>query len=86
VAEIAPGDQPSAELLSLFVAADRRGVGVATHLVEGLEGDVRRHGASTLEAVYMTGKSAVGAIERIFVKRGFPPPERMKVVLRFTSD
>lgn len=85
VAEIAPGDQ-AAELFSVFVVADHRGQGVATQLLEGLEHDLRRHGASRLDAVYMTGKPAIAAIERIFEKRGFPRPEQRKIVVRFTPE
>lgn len=86
IAEIAPGDQAAAELLSVFVVADWRGQGVATRLVEELEHDLRRHGASSLEATYMTGKPAIAAIERIFEKRGFQPPEQRKIVVRFTPE
>jgi GNAT superfamily N-acetyltransferase len=86
IAEIAPGERAVAELLSVFVVADRRGQGVGTQLIEGLEADLRRHGASILEAVYMTGKPAIAAIERIFAKRGFQPPEQRKIVVRFTPE
>jgi GNAT superfamily N-acetyltransferase len=86
IAEIAPGERAAAELLSLFVVADHRGQGVATKLIEGLEDDLRRYGASSLDAVYMTGKPAIPAVERIFQKRGFPPPEQRKIVVRFTPE
>lgn len=86
VAELAPGEAAAAELFSLFVTADHRAQGIGTRLVEGLEADLRRHGASRLDAVYMTGKSAIAAIERIFEKRGFAPPERRKIVVRFTPE
>jgi GNAT superfamily N-acetyltransferase len=86
IAEIAPGEQASAELFSVFVVVDHRGQGLATRLIEGLEDDLRRRGASSLNAVYMTGKPAIAAIERVFAKRGFPPPEQRKVVVRFTPE
>jgi GNAT superfamily N-acetyltransferase len=86
VAEIAAGEGAAAELFSVFVVADHRGQGVATRLVEGLEDDLRRKGASSLNAVYMTGRPAIAAIERIFEKRGFQPPEQRKIVVRFTPE
>lgn len=86
IAEISPGENPFAELFSVFVVADHRGQGIATQLIEGLENDLCRHGASSLTAVYMTGKPAIAIVERIFEKRGFPPPEQRKVVVRFTPE
>lgn len=86
VAEIAPGESAAAELFSVFVTADHRGQGIGTRLVDGLEADLQRHGASRLEAVYMTGKPAIAAVERIFEKRGFATPERRKIVVRFTPE
>jgi GNAT superfamily N-acetyltransferase len=86
VAEIAPGERSAAELFSVFVAPDHRGQGVATRLIEGLEDDLRRKGASSLNAVYMTGKPAIAVVEHIFEKRGFEPPEQRKIVVRFTPE
>jgi len=86
VAEIAAGDEAAAELLSVFVAAEYRDQGVATRLIAELEADLRRRGASSLNAVYMTGKAAVDVIERIFEKRRFTEPERRKIVVRFTPE
>lgn len=86
LAELAPGASAAAELFSLFVTADHRGQGIGTRLVEGLEADLGRHGAARLDAVYMTGKSAIAAIERIFEKRAFTPPDRRKIVVRFTPE
>lgn len=86
IGEIAAGEHPPAELFSVFVDANLRGQGIATQLVEGLEHDLRRHGASSLNAVYMTGKPAIPVIERVFEKRGFPPPEQRKIVVRFTPE
>lgn len=84
--EVSAGDGSAAELLSLFVAPEERNQEVATRLVQGLEHDLARQGVTTLNAVYMTGRASVDAIERIFVKRGFVPPERRTVVVRFTPE
>lgn len=86
LAELAPGDSASAELFSLFVIAGHRGQGIGTRLIEGMEADLRRRGAASLEAVYMTGRSAIASIERIFEKRAFSTPERRKIVVRFTPE
>ena len=74
------------ELLSLFTDASvrRRGVGVA--LVEAIEQAVAARHESRLEAVYMTGKADVTAIERIFARRGWHPPAMRTSTLRFTVD
>lgn len=86
VAEIAPGDGMPTELFSVFVAADARGRGVATTLIEHLEADVAAAGSSSLGAVYMTGKPSIPVIERVFEKRGFCAPVRRTVVVRFTPE
>jgi hypothetical protein len=39
-----------------------------------------------LEAVYMTGKADIAALERVFVKRGWQPPAMRTYTLRFTTD
>lgn len=85
LAEIA-ADGASAEILSLFVAADRRGQGLAAALVDGLERDLRASGVPRLEAVYMTGKPSIPAVERVFEKCGFDRPELRKIVVRFTPE
>src|SRR5690606_4415987 len=54
LAEIAPDGTPAAELLSLYVAQPARGQGLATMLVERLEGELRSQHVARLEAVYMT--------------------------------
>jgi GNAT superfamily N-acetyltransferase len=86
LAETAPGDAAGAEIYSLFVAAGYRGQGIGTRLVAGLEEELRAYGVSRVEAVYMTGKPAIAAVERIFEKCGFMPPEQRKIVVRFTPE
>lgn len=86
LAEHGAGGQSSVEVFSIFIAADHRGQGLATRLVQGLEDDVRRRGATSLVAVYMTGKPAIPIVERIFEKCGFASPVRRTVVVRFTPE
>jgi GNAT superfamily N-acetyltransferase len=75
-----------AEILSIFVAADRRNTGVATGLVRRLEEHLRANGVITLSAVYMTGTAGIPAIERVFEKAGWLPPETRAISVRFTPD
>src|SRR5262245_45904668 len=86
LAEMPTPQRLSAELLSMFVVAEHRGRGVATSLLEALEGDLARAGVGELIGIYMTGKPSIGAIERIFAKRGFTPPELRKIVVKYTPE
>lgn len=77
----------TAELLSMFVAAPFRGRGLATRLVECLEGAARSgHDVRELTGSYMTGKPSIPAVERVFEKRGFTPPKLRMIVLKFTPE
>ena len=80
---VEPGDGEP-ELLSVFVAPDHRGRGVATALVAAVEEALRARGAAAIEAVYMTGKPSISAVERIFEKRGWDAPTPRTVSVRFT--
>lgn len=73
-------------LLSLYVEASMRGRGVGTALVAALEDVMTGPLPTRLEAVYMTGKADVSAIERVFAKRGWQPPAMRTYTLRFTTD
>jgi GNAT superfamily N-acetyltransferase len=87
LAQIAAGHPSSAELLSMFVASDVRSQGIATRLLAGLEhAALVRHGVRQITGSYMTGKPTIPALERVFAKRGFSPPARRTVVLRFTPE
>lgn len=74
------------QVLSLFVVAAHRKQGVATRLILEIEKLMRGGGVSTLEAVYMSGKEGVPAVERILEKRGWPAPAVRTVTLRFTLE
>jgi GNAT superfamily N-acetyltransferase len=75
-----------AELLSLFVAEGYRGQGIGTELVERAEAEVARRGHDRLRVVYMTGKAAIEAVERVLAKRGWEEPQTRMVSVRFTVD
>ncbi len=79
-------DGASVELVSLFVAADMRGQGVATALLAALETGVAARGVQRITGTYMTSKPSIAALERVFVKRGFAPPVQRKVAVRFTPE
>jgi GNAT superfamily N-acetyltransferase len=72
------------ELLSLFVSSPYRGQGIATALVEAIEDTLRAGGATSVEAVYTTGKASIPAVERIFEKRGWETPAMRSLTVRFT--
>jgi len=80
------GDARSPELLSVFVQPRARGRGVATELVAAVVSAVRQRGFGELVAVYMTGKPAIPAFERVLEKCGFDAPEARTVTLRFTPE
>jgi GNAT superfamily N-acetyltransferase len=86
VAELPTAERPSAELLSVFVAEEKRGLGIATALIAGIEGDLARLGSTELTAVYMAGKPGIDALERVLQKRGFSPPQLRKVVVQATPE
>jgi hypothetical protein len=73
-------------LISVFVAPDFRGHGLATTLLAELEQDLVHMGVRRLTATYMTGKPSIPALERVFANRGFTPPVRRKVVVKFTPE
>jgi GNAT superfamily N-acetyltransferase len=72
------------ELLSVFVAAEHRREGMGTALVAAMEDAIRARGAKSLEAVYMTGKPSIAAMERIFEKRGWEAPAIRTLTVKFT--
>jgi GNAT superfamily N-acetyltransferase len=81
---LSPGAFP--EILSLFVRPQNRNQGVATALVASLETHLALRGCPRLEAVYMTGKPSVPAVERVFVKRGWDPPVPRTITVKFTPE
>lgn len=86
LAELAESAEKSAELLSVLVHPEHRNQGIATALVEHVEGEVRLRGLPELKAVYMTGKPSIPVMERVFWKRGFQAPQARTVTLRFTPE
>jgi GNAT superfamily N-acetyltransferase len=86
LAEVPLSSGPVPEILSLFVAPEKRKQGVATALVEALEQELRGHGCTRVEAVYMTGKPSVQAVERIFVKRHWEAPVPRTITVKFTPE
>jgi GNAT superfamily N-acetyltransferase len=78
-----PEDGPP-ELLSVYVRPADRGRGIATALVEAIENDLAASGFAEVEAVYMTGKPSLAAVERIFAKRGWAQPVLRTLAVRCT--
>jgi len=78
--------RPAAELLSIYVAQDLRDRGLGTTMVAALEEELASRGAPAIEAVYMSGKAGVEALERVFEKRGFGAPQLRKIVVQCTPE
>jgi hypothetical protein len=78
-----PADGPP-ELLSLFVAAERRHQGIGAALVEAMEAALAARGMTAVEAVYTTGKPSISFLERIFEARGWDAPALRTITVRFT--
>lgn len=73
-------------ILSVYVAPERRGLGIASRLFERLEQTVAAHGFDQLEAVYTSGRPSISQIERIFARRGWSPPRARSLVMRFSPQ
>jgi GNAT superfamily N-acetyltransferase len=85
VAELpARPEDGASELLSVFVAAEHRRQGIGTALVAAMEEALGARGAASVEAVYMTGKPSVAAMERIFEARGWESPALRTLTVKFT--
>jgi GNAT superfamily N-acetyltransferase len=74
------------EMLSLFVAPEWRGQGIATALVAALELLVARRGFDGIATVYSTGKPSIPAFERVLWKRGWLAPEHRTLSVRFAPE
>jgi GNAT superfamily N-acetyltransferase len=74
------------EMLSLFVAPDHRGRGVATDLVAHFEALLTKAGSTEVGCVFTTGKPAIRALERVLWKRGWAAPKARSVSVRFAPQ
>jgi GNAT superfamily N-acetyltransferase len=74
------------ELLSVFVTQPYRGQGIATALVAAMERVLGARGATSVDAVYTTGKPSIAAVERILEKRGWEPPTLRTITVKFTMQ
>jgi GNAT superfamily N-acetyltransferase len=86
LAQMPTAAEPAAEILSIFVARDLRGQGIATALVKDLEATLSDRGVSRVVGVYMTSRPSLPALERVFAKRGFTDPVRRTIVVRSTPE
>ncbi|MFM6093015.1 MAG: GNAT family N-acetyltransferase [Dolichospermum sp.] len=73
LAQIQP-DGVSAEVLSLYVGAERRNTGIGTALLNFLEGVLLKRGCQLLNMVYMTGKATTPALEKLLEKCAWSSP------------
>lgn len=68
------------EVVSLFVAAGRRGGGLATALLAALEADLPPD-ARRLTGSYVAGRPTTPALEAALARRGFAPPRPSQLLL-----
>lgn len=76
----------TAELLSVFVAPDRRGQGIAAALVRAVEAECAREQVPALTAKYMGGLATSAAVEHILAKGGWSQPCKRTTVLTFPLE
>lgn len=79
LAQLSPG---LAVLQSLMVLPGYRNRGVATHLLADLEKALTAQGFAVCEAVFADRSPATPALERIFERSGWPPPQAIFRVYR----
>ncbi|RLE26118.1 MAG: hypothetical protein DRJ61_00075 [Acidobacteria bacterium] len=86
LAEIPIEGQGTPEILSLFVQPAVRRQGIADHMMGRVVQEIADRGFEAVNAVYMTGKPEIAALEKIFWKQGWLPPVVRMTVVRFTVD
>ncbi len=86
LAELPIEGQGTPEILSLFVQPAVRCKGIADHLMGRVVQEIADRGFAAVNAVYMTGKPEIAALEKIFWKQGWLPPVVRMAVVRFTVD
>ena len=80
------GDAGSAEVLSVFVAPELRGRGLATALLRSLGDWLAKMGLERATCVYMSGEPSQPVVERVLAKAGWEPPQPRQLTLRFTLE
>lgn len=75
-----------AELLSIFVAPRFRRGGIALELMQRTLAHCKTRGINRVSASYMSGQDATEALETIFHKTGWEPPQTRMLVVRCSLD
>ena len=75
-------DAGSAEVLSLFVKAERRNGGIGTALITRLEQVLCQRGCRKAHIVYITGKLTTPALEHLLQKCNWSPPKPRMMVCK----
>lgn len=70
----------TAEILSLFVQADSRNLGIGTSLLVRSEQVLSDRGCQEAQIVYLTGKATTPALEHLLDKRRWSPPVPRMIV------
>ena len=74
------------EILSVFTQSNHRNKGMATAMIQRLIRLLGGRGFEELQAIYMTGKPSIPAMERVLAKCAFHEPEMRTLTVRFTPD
>lgn len=82
--ELPVDDERFPELLSIFVSQSLRKRGLATQILTALQDELRSRGYQALETVYMSGRPAAAAAERLLANAGWEEPVMRMLTLRFT--
>ena len=86
VAETPTDRSARPEVLSVFVPGPERNQGVATALIGALERELAVDGWPAVDAVYMTGKAGIDAMERVLEKQEWSAPVTRSITVKFTPQ
>ncbi|MBI4983904.1 MAG: GNAT family N-acetyltransferase [Rhodocyclales bacterium] len=86
VAANGDGGQSAAELMSIYVRPESRRQGVAAGVLAAFTDICRQQGRAEVRATYMTGQPTTPAVEALFARAGWTPPETRMLVVQATLE
>jgi len=86
LAELPEDDGGTAELLSVYTHPEHRRRGVATGMLDRMEGLLRRGGCGALRAVFEQGRPMTEAVHSLLRRRGFPPVRTRALIGRCSKS
>ena len=75
---------PSAQLASIYVRPDSRGIGIGTELLAAFKQGCMRRGLPQIRATYMTGQPSTHWVEKLFASAGWAAPKARMLVIQAT--